>query len=108
MGSFLGEIAGTVAALVEGDAGVEGTGVGVEGFHDREAGGNDAEVDFQPDSHVMSGSLGGKRAVVGGGERGKRLHFCDGDADSIPWVFEISLLGGEELGGTAYMIGLSI
>lgn len=73
VGGFLGEVAG-MAALVEGDAGVEGTGVGVKGFHDWEAGGNDAEVDFQPDSYVIRASLGGNSGD-GRGRKGKTVTF---------------------------------
>lgn len=57
VGGLLGERVAGTAALVEGDAGVEGAGVGVEGFHDWEAGGDDAEVYFQPDVYFIRESF---------------------------------------------------
>ena len=38
----------TAAVVLDWDAGVEGAEVGVEGFHDGEAGRDDAEVDLKP------------------------------------------------------------
>lgn len=95
-GDGLGDGARTMA-LVEGDAGVEGAGVGVEGFHDWEASGDDAEVYFEPGGGLLVEKGGDGRRGGGGGT----VHFCDGDADSIPWGLGVSLLGGEGVGGNS-------
>lgn len=77
-GGFWGEgvVAGAEALVVEGDAGVESTGVGVEGFRDGQAGGDDTEVYFQPDILCYSWRVWWEEAVMGGGERGKRYIFA--------------------------------